>query len=235
MKSVIRERASGTRNSRRLQSDCESSGKGQLAPLALEPKSSAPEGWDWRRLSEIATLESGHTPSRRHPEWWGGDVPWISLTDIRKLDGKVALDTSEHTNALGLANSSARLLPAGTVCLSRTASVGYVTIMGREMATSQDFANWVCGRHVVPEFLALLLRASREFIVSLGTGATHKTIYMPTIKEFHVCVPSVAEQKRLASKLQKQLELAVHLKAQAEQQLKEIDTLPARLLASAFA
>jgi hypothetical protein len=58
---------------------------------------------------------------------------------------KVAQDTLESTNEQGIANSSARLLPEGTVVLSRTASVGFVTIMGRPMATSQDFVNWVCG------------------------------------------------------------------------------------------
>ena len=69
-------------------------------------------------LIELARLESGHTPSRRRPEWWGGHVPWLALPDIRKLHGKYAYQTSENTNDAGLANSSARLLPVGTVCLS---------------------------------------------------------------------------------------------------------------------
>ena len=46
---------------------------------------------NWIPLRSLARLESGHTPSRRHPEWWGGDVPWLALPDIRKLHGKVAL------------------------------------------------------------------------------------------------------------------------------------------------
>ena len=92
-------------------------------------------------LVDLARLESGHTPSRYHPEWWGGDIPWISLADIRDLDGRVAYETREHTNQAGIAHSSARVLPEGTVVLSRTASVGFVTIMGRPMATSQDFVN----------------------------------------------------------------------------------------------
>src|SRR5690349_11916593 len=71
----------------------------------------APEGWSWKPLTSLARLESGHTPSRRMPEWWGGNVPWLALPDIRELDGKVALKTLETTNELGLENSSARLLP----------------------------------------------------------------------------------------------------------------------------
>lgn len=108
---------------------------------AGRPGDEAPAGWRWLRLTDLARLETGHTPSRSHPEWWGGPIPWISLADVRELDGKVAQDTIEHTNEEGIANSSARPLPEGTVVLSRTASVGFVTIMGRPMATSQDFVN----------------------------------------------------------------------------------------------
>src|SRR5690349_9435790 len=104
----------------------------------------AANDWSWRPLCALADLQSGHTPSRRRPEWWGGNVPWLALPDIRRLHGKYAYETGENTNDSGLANSSARLLPVGTVCVSRTASIGFVTILGRPMATSQDFCNWVC-------------------------------------------------------------------------------------------
>lgn len=174
-------------------------------PVSMGPGSTTPPvGWKWRKLTDLARLESGHTPSRRHPEWWGGEVPWIALPDIRALDGKVAFETSEHINADGLANSSARLLPADTVVLSRTASVGFVTIMGRPMATSQDFVNWICGPELDPHFLALLFTASRKFIRSLGSGAVHKTVYVPTVEAWHVCVPAIVEQKRIVQLIDEQ-------------------------------
>src|SRR5438105_4543819 len=107
----------------------------KFLPLTVERAAATPpSGWRWKVLTELAQLESGHTPSRYHPEWWGGDIPWISLADIRDLDGKVAYETHEYTNDAGIANSSARVLPQGTVVLSRTASVGFVTITGRPMA-----------------------------------------------------------------------------------------------------
>lgn len=110
------------------------------------------DDWRWQRLTDLARLESGHTPSRRHPEWWGGHVPWLALPDIRKLHGKYAYETTENTNDAGLANSSARLLPPCTVCLSRTASVGFVTILGKPMATSQISATGFAGRTSIPSF-----------------------------------------------------------------------------------
>lgn len=110
-------------------------------------------GWSWQLLTNLAQLETGHTPSRGRPDWWVGEIGWIALPDVRRLDGQVAVVTSETTNAEGIANSSARILPTDTVVMSRTASVGFVTRMGRPMATSQDFVNWVCGPDLDPEFL----------------------------------------------------------------------------------
>jgi type I restriction enzyme S subunit len=99
------------------------------------PSQPAPPGWRWVRLTDVARLESGHTPSRKHPEYWNGDVPWLTLPDARAHHGKIITQTSQTISQAGLANSAARLLPADTVCLSRTASVGNVTRLGRPMAT----------------------------------------------------------------------------------------------------
>lgn len=189
------------------------------------PTSPPPRGWSWRRLGDLARLESGHTPSRRRPEWWGGDVPWLALPDIRRLDGKVANETSEYTNALGIANSSARVLPSGTVVLSRTASVGYVTVLGRPMATSQDFVNWVCGPELDPRFLSYLFQHAREYIRSLASGAIHKTVYVPTVEAFWTCVPAAIEQRRIADLLDQQMSVLERARAAAEARLEAATAL----------
>jgi type I restriction enzyme S subunit len=104
-------------------------------------------------ICDVARLESGHTPSRKHPEYWIGKIPWIGIRDVALHDGRVIAETFQHVSQAGLDNSAARLLPKDTVCLSRTASVGYVVMMGKPMATSQDFVNWVCSEALDPEFL----------------------------------------------------------------------------------
>lgn len=206
-----------------------------ITPLSAGGSATPPPGWRWRSLLELARLESGHTPSRNHPEWWGGEVPWIALPDIRRLDCREANETLERTNADGLANSSARLLPPGTVCLSRTASVGFVTILGRAMATSQDFVNWICGPELDPWFLLWALRASREFVRSQSTGAIHKTVYLPVAKSFEICAPPLAEQQRIGSRLCEQFAEIERARAAAESQLKTIAALPGAYLREAFA
>lgn len=161
----------------------------------------APEGWHWTPLSSLARLESGHTPSRKHPEYWGGEIPWIGIRDATGNHGRAIQDTEQHTNPLGISKSAARILPVNTVCLSRTASVGYVVVMGRPMATSQDFANWVCGPGLDHRFLKYVLLAERDAFSRFSYGSTHQTIYFPELKAFHICLPERAKQEAIAAAL----------------------------------
>ena len=167
-----------------------------------KPDLPVPEGWSWRPLLEIARLESGHTPSRRKPEYWGGDVSWIGIKDATGNHGQTIHQTFQHTNDLGIANSAARILPENTVCLSRTASVGSVIVMGKPMATSQDFANWVCGPELDYRFLKYALLVENEALHRFSYGSTHRTIYYPELKAFHICVPGRKSQEEVADVLQ---------------------------------
>jgi type I restriction enzyme S subunit len=111
------------------------------------------------------------------------------------------MDTVQHVNELGIANSAARLLPENTVCLSRTASVGYVVIMGRPMATSQDFVTWSCGNLLDPQYLMHALLAEGEEIKRFGEGSTHTTIYFPEVKAFYIALPPMREQRQIVGRI----------------------------------
>lgn len=207
---------------------------GDYALSVGRPDLPAPEGWSWAPLVSIARLESGHTPSRSRPEWWGGDVPWIGIRDARTHHGG-AIDTTEQTtNAEGLANSAARLLPAGTVCLSRTASVGYVVVMGRPMATSQDFVNWVCTEALDPHWLKCLFLAEHDAIWRFGKGSTHTTVYFPEVLSFHVCVPPLAEQHEIVRRVEAALGRLARVKQAVEAQRQQLDALERAVLDKAF-
>jgi type I restriction enzyme S subunit len=181
---------------------------GQCILSVGHPATDAPEGWRWLPICGVARLESGHTPSRKHPEYWIGEIPWIGIRDAAEHDGRVITDTFQHVSQAGLDNSSARLLPSGTVCLSRTASVGYVVIMGRPMATSQDFVNWICSEAIDKEFLMFALKAEGESIRRFGRGTTHTTIYFPEVKALHICLPPIAEQREIVRRIRSMLSSA---------------------------
>lgn len=164
-----------------------------------------PEHWIVTPTRNVARLESGHTPSRQHPEYWVEaecKIPWFSLADVWQIRGgnvEYVTETKELVSQVGLANSSARLLPKGTVMLSRTASVGYSAIMSVDMATTQDFANWVCGERLLPEFLLYVFRSMQAEFKRLNMGSTHQTIYMPDIRAFRCPLPSVEEQDMIVA------------------------------------
>lgn len=169
-----------------------------------------PAHWRISPIRSVARLESGHTPSRQRPEWWVDcTVPWFSLADIwqiREAGADVIYETAEKVSELGLANSSARLLPAGTVMLSRTASVGFSAIMGIPMATTQDFANWVCGPDLLPEYLLQFFRAMIPEFERMKMGSTHNTIYMPDLQAFRCALPPIDEQRAIVAEVRRTLE-----------------------------
>src|ERR1700680_3330903 len=106
--------------------------------------------------------------------------------------------------------------------------------MAAPMATSQDFANWVCGDELDPEFLMYALICSRTYLRGLATGATHKTIYMPTLEAFQVCMPDLPTQRQIAHAVRLQLEVVEQVQNAAKAQLKEIERLSGRILTGAF-
>jgi type I restriction enzyme S subunit len=163
-----------------------------------------PAHWREGQLKLIARLGTGHTPSRSRDEWWvNPTISWVTTGDVVQMRSdriEHITDTRERISEHGLNNSAAVLHPAGTVVLCRTASAGYSAIMGREMATSQDFATWTCGPLMRPRFLLLCLRAMRRDLLGrLAMGSTHKTIYMPDIESIRVPIPPLKEQDRLVA------------------------------------
>ena len=161
-------------------------------------------------------------------------MPWIGIRDAGAHHGRVIETTMQTISEAGLANSSARLLPAETVCLSRTASVGYVTMMKGSMATSQDFATWTCTEALLPEYLLYALMAEGDDIQRFGMGSTHTTIYFPEIRAFHIALPPVEEQREIVSRLKTALTRADRMEAEGARARALIDRLEAAILAKAF-
>jgi type I restriction enzyme, S subunit len=184
-----------------------------------------PTDWKLVRLTSVAKLESGHTPDRKQPDYWDGDIPWISLQDATALGKLTISETAETIGEQGLANSSARLLPARTVVLQRTANVGLCSVMEREMCTSQHFANWVCGPKLWPEYLQQVFRHMQREWQRLVAGSVLPDIYMPTFKRLQILLPPIAEQKRIA-----EMGASFDLRIEAEQRkLDELTNVRAAL------
>lgn len=186
-------------------------------------------------MTDLAVLESGHTPRKSVPEYWeGGDVYWISLQDIRAAHGTEIQDTKHKPTMLGIDNSSARLLPAGTVCFSRDISVGFTTIMGHEMSTTQHFANWICGEGLSNKYLMYALMAAKGHLTISGQGTTVKTIYMPALKQFRLLLPPVEEQSEIVRRVEQLFAFADQMEQRVKDAQSRVNLLTQSILAKAF-
>ena len=173
-----------------------------------------PAHWDVARVKNVAKLESGHTPSKDFPEYWeGGDIPWVSLNDSKKLKVVDYIDETQFMiTELGVSNSSARLLPARAVVFTRDASIGLAAITTKKMCVSQHLIAWICNESLVlPEYLLLVFYAMEEELDRFTFGATIKTIGMPDIRKLVTPVPSLAEQAQVVADVNAKRELIEQL------------------------
>lgn len=155
-----------------------------------------PAHWDARRVKLAAKLESGHTPSKQVPEYWDDcDIPWVSLNDSKQLAAcDYISETAIEINSLGLANSSARLLPPDAVVFTRDATIGLCAITTRPMAVSQHLIAWIPGPDIRALYLLRVFNAMKPFLDSFTFGATIKTIGMSDVKKLVTPVPPFDEQ-----------------------------------------
>ena len=107
-------------------------------------------------------------------------------------------------------------------------------MLGRQMATSQGFANWICGNELDPTFLKYLFLSEINALHRFSIGATIQTIYYPDLKAFHVCIPPLAEQQRIVGLLDEAFEGLATAKANAEKNLQNARALFESHLQSVF-
>ncbi len=160
-----------------------------------------PEVWDVVLLDSVAKRGSGHTPEKAHREYWGGTIKWVSLQDSDRLDHLYIYDTAAKITPAGIANSSAKLHPEGTVVLSRDAGVGKSAIMKGDMAVSQHFMAWTCGSSLDNHFFYYWLQSNKSEFERIAMGNTIKTIGLPYFRELVVPLPTKAEQETIAKAL----------------------------------
>jgi type I restriction enzyme, S subunit len=167
-------------------------------PVDASELSELPEGWCWASCAELGEWGSGGTPSRRKPGLYGGEIPWVKSGELP--DGKVEA-TEETLTREGLAQSSAKLFPAGSVLVAMYgATIGKVGVLEAPAATNQAVAALLPdgGASVRRDFVFWYLIASRRELRRLGQGGAQPNISQTVLKRFPVPVPPLAEQAELA-------------------------------------
>lgn len=162
--------------------------------------SELPKGWKEVKLSDLAEIQSGGTPSRSNSAYWNGDIPWVKISDIK---GKYVTETEEFITEEGLMNSSAKVFERGTILFSIFATIGKVAILDIDATTNQALVGLKINEFVDKSFLVYALIELSERISNLGKGVAQKNINISILKDVRIPLPALTEQKQIAEKLDK--------------------------------
>ena len=168
------------------------------------------------RLGDVCTVVSGSTPKSTVPEYWDGDIKWITPAELSN-DTYIINDSARHITALGVAKTGLKSFPAGTVILSSRAPIGKTAIAGCEMFCNQGFKNLICSEKIDSKYLYYFLSGKTDYLNSLGRGATFKEISKAIVENIEIPLPEVEEQKRIAACFERLLRLIQLQKAELEE------------------
>ncbi len=179
-----------------------------------------------RKLAEVCQVFSGGTPSRTKLEYFGGGIPWVKITDM--LQGTV-VSTEETLTVAGIENSSARLLPSGTVLISIFATIGRTAVLGIDAATNQAIAGVVPQNktQLDPQYLRYFLDSRHSELNRVARGVAQPNINQGILKDLNVPLPPLAEQHSIVDILSR-AEGIVRLRREADKKAAEL--IPALFL-----
>jgi len=180
-----------------------------------------PEEWEVKSIDEVAEVVGGGTPSTKNPEYWDGDIAWITPKDLSNFKFRYIARGERNITEKGLENSNAKLLPEGTVLLTTRAPVGYVAIAKNNVSTNQGFRSLIPRDNVKAEFLFYLLKNNIGILKSNASGTTFGELSGSRLKALRFAFPDVIEQHRIASILSS-LDSKIELNQQMNKTLEEI-------------
>jgi len=161
-----------------------------------------PDNWIWTTLGEIGIVTSGGTPSSRQPDFWGGDIAWITPADLSNYKNKYIEQGQRSITKVGLDNSSAKLLPKGTVLFSSRAPIGYTVIAKNEIATNQGFKNLILTKSGCSDYIYYYLQASKQLAESYASGTTFLELSATKFSQIPFPLPPLEEQYRIVAKIE---------------------------------
>ena len=152
--------------------------------------------WKPTKISNIAEVVGGGTPSTEVEEYWNGNIKWFTPSEIGK--SKFVLNSERHITDEGLNNSSAKLLPKNTILLSSRATVGEISITQTECSTNQGFQSLITKENVDTDFIYYLISTIKNEFLRRSSGSTFLEISKNEVKRIKINIPTLNEQKQIA-------------------------------------
>lgn len=177
------------------------------------------------KLSEVMDLIGGGTPKTTKPEYWDGEIPWLSVKDFNN-DFRFVYETEKHITELGLNNSSTKLLKAGDVIISARGTVGEIATIPFPMAFNQSCYGLRAKKEIVTaDFLYYLIKHNIHILKKNTHGSVFDTITRDTFAGIEVDIPDIDAQSKIAgilSNIDEKIEVNVRINENLEQQAQAI-------------
>lgn len=179
-----------------------------------------PVEWSVQKFEKVVfKIVGGGTPSKNNPEYYLGNIPWMSVKDMNK---NILEDTVDHITQEAIDNSATNLIPKGTPIIATRMSLGKVVVANFDSAINQDLKAIFLDDNIDKNFFVYWYRSQSKLIESLGTGTTVKGIRLEVINNLDFPVVPLAEQQEIVRQLDVML-------AQVEQIKARLDAIPAIL------
>lgn len=168
----------------------------------VQYKFSVPNNWEIDPIEKLGKVQGGGTPSTSAPEYWNGDIPWLTPTEVTENREIEISETERNITEKGYDSSSTKLLPENSILLTTRATIGNAQINKTPMCTNQGFQNIIPEKNVNTLFLYYQIKQSSDYLNSLGSGSTFNEISKSTLKNIKLPKPkSISEQRKIASVL----------------------------------
>lgn len=180
----------------------------QIGETPAEVPFEVPVKWKWVQLSAAGKIIGGGTPKTSIDAFWeNGTINWFTPADFSGLKGMYVEESDRKITTDGLNNSSARLMPRGTVIYSSRAPIGYIAISTSDCTTSQGCKSFCPNPELISsEWAYYSIRGRTEDIKSKASGTTFKEISGKVLGQTWIPLPPLEEQRRIVEKLNTVLE-----------------------------
>ncbi|MGI2104205.1 restriction endonuclease subunit S [Shewanella frigidimarina] len=159
-----------------------------------------PSGWKWIDLDEVLlSIVGGGTPSKSNPSFWDGDVPWLTVKDMRTTRPK---DTIDHISVAGIEGSATNLLPADTIIVSTRMGLGKLVRVPFQTTINQDLKGLFPSKYINKSYLEYWYISLASYIESIGTGTTVKGIRLEQMRGLQFPLTSQIAQKNIVEKIE---------------------------------
>ena len=189
-----------------------------------------PKGWQLRHIGDVCETIGGGTPSTSKPEYWGGDIKWVTPTDITSKDSLPLLTIAGRITQEGLNKSSAKLLPPYTILMTSRASIGFFGMAPFEVCTNQGFISIIPHSENLRMYMLYLLKSRKEEIVMNANGSTFLEISKGRFRKMRMLIPDDSTLNEFEKRARAIFDTVMKLEQQSMILARQRDLLLPRLM-----